>query len=157
MTMLKTLTLAAGLALALATTAVAHEFKIADLEIDHPWSRATVATAKNGAVFLVIKNEGGTADRLIAASSPVAEKAELHEMVMDNDVMKMRMVGAIDLPAGRSVALEPGGFHIMLMGLKKPLEESRSFPVTLTFEKAGNVTVTAVVEAVDATGSSHDE
>jgi hypothetical protein len=78
-------------------------------------------------------------------------------MVMDNDVMKMRMVGAIDLPAGRSVALEPGGFHIMLMGIKKPLEESRSFPVTLTFEKAGNVTVTAVVEAVDATGSSHDE
>ncbi|MFZ5792403.1 MAG: copper chaperone PCu(A)C [Pseudomonadota bacterium] len=157
MTMLKTLTLAAGLALALAAAAAAHEFKIADLEIDHPWARATVAAAKNGAVFLVIKNEGRTADRLIAASSPVAEKAELHEMAMDNDVMKMRMVEAVDLPAGQSVALEPGGFHVMLMGLKKPLEESRTFPVTLTFEKAGNVTVTAVVEAVDATEPSHDE
>lgn len=154
MTLLKTLALAASLVLAFATSAVAHEFKIADLGIDHPWARATVAVAKNGVLFLVIKNEGETDDRLIAISSPVAEKAELHEMTMDGDIMKMRAVEAVDLPAGRRVALEPGGFHIMLMGLKKPLEETRTFPVTLTFEKAGNVTVTAVVEKAGATESS---
>ena len=94
----------------------------------------------------------GAADRLVAASGDVAERIELHTHTMDGNIMKMRRVDAVEVPANGSVALQPGGFHIMLIGLKKPLQEGGSFPLTLTFEKAGTVDVEVAVEGVGSMG-----
>jgi len=97
-----------------------------------------------GGAFLKIQNQGG-ADRLLAASSSAAGMVQLHSMAMDGNVMKMREVEAIELPAGKTVELKPGGLHIMLMGLKAPLKAGSSVPLTLKFEKAGAVTVNLTV------------
>ena len=88
----------------------------------------------------------GAPDRVVSASSPVAERVELHETIRDGDVMRMREVEAIELPAGQTVELKPGGLHLMLMGLKAPLKAGETVPVTLKFEKAGDVTVQLNVE-----------
>ena len=93
-----------------------------------------------------------TADKLVAASSPVAQKAELHTMSMSGMVMKMRPIAGIDIPAGQAVTLQPGGMHIMLVGLAKPLKTGQTFPLTLTFEKAGSRTVNVAVEKIGAMG-----
>jgi copper(I)-binding protein len=99
------------------------------LEIKTPWARATPGHAENGAAYLTIVSP--TADRLTAASSPVAKKAELHTMSMEGGVMRMRPLAAIDIPAGQTVTLSPGGMHIMLLGLTQPLHQGQSFPLTL--------------------------
>ena len=131
------------LGLLLAAPAFAHEFKLGDLEIDHPYTRASAG--RTGGVFLEIANKGKTADRLVEASSFLATNAELHTTVKDGDVMRMRPVAAIDIPAGGSVKLQPGGLHIMLIGLTTPLKEGAVFPLVLTFEKAGKVEVSVEV------------
>jgi copper(I)-binding protein len=125
------------------------------IEIEHPFARATAVTAKTGAAYFTIVNSGASDDRLIAASSPVAEKSELHTTIDDNGVMKMRPLAAIVVKAGERVELKPGGMHLMLTGLKAPLKVGQSFPLTLTFEKAGPVTVTVGVEKAGA-ASGHD-
>jgi copper(I)-binding protein len=125
------------------------------IEIAHPFARATAVTAKTGAAYFTIVNAGASDDRLIAASSPIAEKSELHATIDDNGVMKMRPLVAIAVKAGERVELKPGGMHLMLTGLKAPLKVGQSFPLTLTFEKAGPVTVTVGVEKVGA-ASGHD-
>lgn len=107
----------------------------AQLEIQAPWARATPGQAQNGVVYLAIVSP--TTDRLTAASSPVAKKAELHTMSMEGGVMRMRPLAAMDIPAGQTVALSPGGVHIMLLGLTRPLREGESFPLTLSFEGPG--------------------
>ncbi|HYZ40658.1 MAG TPA: copper chaperone PCu(A)C, partial [Stellaceae bacterium] len=93
-------------------------------------------------------------DRLVSASTPAAKKAELHTMSMQGMVMKMRPLAGLDIPAGQPVALKPGGEHIMLLGLKQPLREGQSFPLTLDFAKAGQRTVTVSVEKAGATAPS---
>lgn len=129
----------------LAGTALAHEAMLGELTIGHPWSRPIKAA--NGAAYLSIENAGSQPDRLIAASSDVAAKVELHAHVIDADgVARMRPVEAIDVPADGSVALEPGGLHVMLMGLRQPLQAGTEFPLTLTFEHAGSITVEVAVE-----------
>lgn len=127
----------------------AHEFKLGDLEIDHPWSREIPAGAKVAAGYMIIKNSGAAADRLLSVSSPIAGKAEVHEMAVNADgVMTMRPVsGGVEIPAGGELALEPGAFHIMFMELKEPPKAGVKFPGTLTFEKAGTVEVEFAVEA----------
>jgi hypothetical protein len=120
------------------------------LEIEHAWARATPGKTTTGAAYLTIRSP--TADRLVAASTPAAAKAELHSMEMSGMVMKMRPVAGVDLPAGQPVSLAPGGFHVMLIGLKKPLRAGQSFPLTLTFAKAGAHTVDVSVEKVGAAG-----
>ena len=120
------------------------------LEITNAWARATPAKAENGVAFLTIRTS--IPDRLVSVSSPVAKMAELHTMEMAGMVMKMRPLAGLDIPAGQSVTLKPGGEHIMLMGLNGPLREGQSFPLTLTFEKAGAREVTVAVEKPGAAG-----
>ncbi|MDB5410001.1 MAG: hypothetical protein JWL84_4913 [Rhodospirillales bacterium] len=101
------------------------------------WARATPGKAPNGAAYLTVTNSGTAPDRLVGASSPVAAKTELHEDKEENGIMKMRPVPALAIPPGQSVTFKPGAYHLMLTGLKEPLKQGTSFPVTLTFEKAG--------------------
>ncbi len=143
---IKLLAFAASLVLAGAAMAQSSQ-----LEVTHAWARATPGKAENGAAYLTIQSP--TADKLVAASTPAAKKAELHTMSMTGMIMKMRQVDAIDVPAGKPVTLKPGGFHVMLLGLQQPLKEGQSFPLTLTFEKGGTRTVTVAVEKVGATSA----
>ncbi len=134
-------------ALALAPASFAAEFKQGDIEIGHVWARATPQGAKNGAAYLVLKNSGKEADTLRGAQSQVADRVEIHEHIHEGDVMKMRQVsGGVAIPAGVTVPFKPGGYHIMLMGLKQQLEPGQHIPLKLSFAKAGEVTVEAQVE-----------
>jgi hypothetical protein len=142
---IKILAFAAGLVIASAALA-----QPAQLEVSSAWAGATPGKAENGVAYVTITSP--TADRLVSASTPVAKKAELHTMSMQGMVMKMRPIAGLDIPAGQPVSLKPGGEHIMLMGLKQPLREGQSFPLTLDFEKAGPRTVTVTVEKAGAKG-----
>lgn len=113
--------------------------KAGDIQVLQPFARAT--PAKVGGIFLTLKNAGATADRLVKAASPIASSVELHTHVKDGDAMRMRPVENIPVPANGQTALEPGGYHIMLIDLRQPLKEGASVPLTLTFEKAGTVTL----------------
>ena len=109
------------------------------LRVEHAWARATAGSAKVGAAYLTVFNDGTDMDRLMAAASPVAAKAELHSVVMEGGVMSMRPVEAVEVHPGEPVVLQPGGIHIMLMGLKRPLKEGETIPMRLAFERAGVV------------------
>lgn len=125
----------------------AHEFKLKDLKIIHPYARTTAPYQPSGAAYLSLENKGSAADKLLSISSPVAKSVEIHTMSMEGNVMKMREVDGIDLPPAAKVDMKPGhGYHIMLMGLEKPLKAGDKFPLTLNFEKAGKTDVTVVVE-----------
>jgi len=126
--------------LALSTTAA-----WADIRVEQPYARATVPGQMAGGGYLQLQNTGKAADRLLSVSTGVSASAELHTMSMDGDVMRMREVDGIDVPAGQKVELKPGGLHIMFMGLKAPLKAGDSFPATLKFQKAGDVKVTVTV------------
>jgi copper(I)-binding protein len=108
-------------------------------KVEDAWARPTVAGQAGGGGFLKITS--ATADRLIAASAAVSKTVELHTMQMDGDVMRMRQIPAIEIPAGQTVELKPGGLHVMFIGLTQTLDNGASFPLTLRFEKAGEVTV----------------
>jgi copper(I)-binding protein len=101
--------------------------------------------AGNGAAYMVIRNTGGADDALIGAASDVADMVELHETTMEGSMAGMHPVEAIPVPAGGSVSLEPGGYHVMLIGLKEELQVGQTITLTLTFEKAGQITVQAEV------------
>jgi periplasmic copper chaperone A len=123
------------------------------IKIEQPWSRATPGGATAGAVYLSIQNSSAVADRLTGASSDVAARTEVHEMTLADGVMKMREVsGGIAIPAHGSVTFKPGGYHVMLIGLKKPLKAGESVALTLDFAKAGKVAVSAPVMKTTATG-----
>lgn len=140
-------TLAAICLLFLAATAAAHEFKQGDIAIDHPWARASIGLAKNGAAYMTLSNAGATVDRLVAVRSEVAGRAGLHTHLMDGGVMRMRQVEAVAVAPGEPAVLEPGGLHVMLFGLKAPLAVGDSFPLVLVFENAGEVRIDVAVEA----------
>lgn len=124
--------------------------------VDSAWARETTPSAKAGGVFVSISNHGEAADRLIAGSSEAAGRVELHTHIMEGEVMKMRQVQAIDLPAGEVVALEPGGFHVMLIDLVEPLREDDTIPLTLTFEQAGDIDIEVqVMDIKHGTGGGH--
>ncbi len=128
----------------------AHEFKAGDIVIDHPWSRQAPEGAKVAGGFLVLTNTGAAADRLVGVSSPISMKSEVHEMAVDDKgVMTMRPVeGGLEVPAGGSVELKPGSYHLMFMGLTTRPVEGDTFEATLEFEKAGKVAVEFNVEAM---------
>jgi periplasmic copper chaperone A len=138
------LLLVAGIVLGAGTAAA----QTRQIEVTNAWARATPGRSDVGAAYVTIQSP--RADRLVAASSPVAKKVELHTMTMSGTVMRMRPVAAIDIPAGQPVTLAPDGLHIMLEGLKKPLRAGQSFPLTLTFEKAGTRMVNVTVQKVGA-------
>jgi copper(I)-binding protein len=122
-----------------------------DLAIARSWTRAA-GQGGTGAGFLAISNRGAAADRLVAASSPVARVTELHTHVRDGEVMRMRPVEEVEIPAGQTVTLQPGGLHLMLIGLNQPLRQGEAVPLTLRFARAGEVRVELVVEAAGARG-----
>lgn len=138
--------------------ALAHEFKAGSITIEQPWSRATPGGAQVAVGYLTIDNAAAAPDRLVSATAEIAGRAEIHQMSMADGVMKMRQATeGVVVPAGGSVALEPSGYHLMLMGLKKPLKEGEAFAGTLTFEKAGNVDVTFEVMGMGAAAPKPDD
>ena len=137
---------AIGVLFALTALARAHDFTLGALTIGHPYARATAPGQPVGGAFMKIANAGAD-DRLLSVRSAAAGSVELHMMAMKGDVMQMRQVDGIDLRAGETVELKPGGYHVMLVGLKGPLTAGSSFPATLKFAKAGEVTVQVNVEA----------
>ena len=146
---------AAALAVvAVAALAMQHaasaEFKAGDISIEAPWSRATPGGAKVAAGYLTIKNAGASSDRLVSATADIAETTEIHQMSMTGGMMKMRQViDGVVVAAGGTVALA-NAYHLMFLGLKKPLKEGETFSGTLTFEKAGSVAVSFAVRGVGA-------
>ncbi|ARU87271.1 copper chaperone PCu(A)C [Pseudomonas sp. M30-35] len=134
----------------------AHEFDLGDLHIEHPWSREMPPVAPTAAAYFVVDNKGKEADRLIAVETPVAGKAEMHEHVHAGDVMKMQQVQGVDIPAGGQVRFEPMGYHVMLFNLEQQMKAGEHFPMTLTFEKAGDVEVQVNVQKdAPAAGEAH--
>jgi copper(I)-binding protein len=148
MTLIRLLT-AALVATAALTGQAQTGTKPGKVAIGQPWARSTVPGQTAGGGFLTLQSVGGD-DRLLGASAAVAQTVELHTMSMDGNVMRMRRVEAIDLPAGKTVELKPGGLHVMFMGLKAPLGEGDTFALRLRFEKAGEVTVNVKVQAAGA-------
>jgi copper(I)-binding protein len=149
---------ALALALSFASAAMAHGYKVGELEIGHPWSRATLPGAKVAAGYLTVKNNGSTPDRLIAVSADISGTGEIHEMSVKDGVMTMRpLPQGLEIPAGGEVKLEPGSYHLMFKELKAPAVEGVKFPATLTFEKAGTVKVEFAVEKAggEADHSAH--
>ena len=142
----------AALVIGFVTPALAQGTGNASITIEQPWARATPGGAKTGVVYMTLDNKSATADRLTGASSDVADKLQIHEMKVENGVMKMReIVGGLPIPASGSVVFKPDSYHVMLVGLKKPLTAGEKFALTLTFEKAGNISVTVPVQAMGAT------
>ena len=143
--------LAVGLA---AAPAGAQEVKAGTLQISTPWARATPKGATVGGAYMKITNNGSEPDRLIGGSSPVAGKFEIHGMSMQGDVMKMRpLQNGIEIKPGQTVELKPGGSHVMLVGLKRPLVKGEEVKATLEFQKAGKVDVSYAVSSIGAQSS----
>ena len=141
------------LAFAICGGAQAQTYTKGAIEIQAPWSRATPGGADVGAGYLVITNKGTQSDRLLSFATDLAAQPEVHEMTMDGGVMKMRpLPKGLEIPAGASIKLEPGGYHLMLLKLKKPLVQGQRYKATLVFEKAGPVDVEFEVRAI---GGNH--
>ncbi len=128
------------------------------IRVSDAWLRETAPGQTAGGGFLTIANSGTADDRLTGGSSPRAAQVQVHDMRMDGGVMRMRpLEGGLSVPAGGTVALKPGGLHIMLTGLKQPLKRGETVPVTLDFARAGKVTVRFAVQPIThGTGGGHD-
>jgi copper(I)-binding protein len=127
----------------------------AQVEIEKPWIRATAPGAKSAAGYMTVRNKSAQPDRLIGGASPAAAKVETHIHVKDGDILRMREVKGYDIPAKGAVDLKPGGAHLMFVDIKKPLKEDDKVPVTLRFERAGEVTVEFHVGRLTAPSSAH--
>ena len=125
--------------------------------VEDAWSRERPDGAIVGGAFVTIHNKEGERDRLVAASSPIADRVEIHTTVMQGGVMSMLRQEELIIPAGETVVMKPGGFHIMLMGLKENLEKGKKFPLTLNFARAGEITVEVHVEEAGAMMMMHKE
>lgn len=126
------------------------------IEISAPFTRATLPNAPVAGGFLTLTNTGTEDDRLVSATSPIAREGQIHEMAMEGDIMKMRRLAeGVVIPTGETVVFEPGGFHLMFMGLNQALVEGETVPVTLTFEKAGEITLDLPVAGSAADAPSH--
>ena len=135
-----------------AAVAVAEDFSIGAIEISNPWMPATPKGAPVAGGYMTITNKGSAPDRLVGGSTAVAGRFEVHSMTMDQGVSKMRPVeGGLEIKPGQTVELKPGSLHVMLMGLKQPLEKGQKVKGTLEFEKAGKVDIEYTVEALGAT------
>jgi len=124
----------------------AAEFRAGHIVVADPWSRPTPPTAAVGAVYFAVTNAGPEADRLVAVSSPLARRVEIHESRNVQGVVQMRPVTSVDCPPGATVKSEPGGLHVMLVGLKEPLAAGTEFPLSLEFRDAGVLKVEVRVE-----------
>jgi copper(I)-binding protein len=149
--------LLAALTLALApAAAAAHEFRVGDLSIGHPYAIETPPTARSGAGYLTIANGGSEPDRLLEIRAEVSE-VQVHETERDaKGVARMRPVESLEIPPGETVTLEPQGLHVMFTGLAAPLEAGERLPATLVFERSGEVEVEFAVEPRAAGAPAHE-
>ena len=128
----------------------------AQVQVENAWIRPTAPGAKVAAGYLVIRNSGTTADRLVSASSPAAEKVETHVTVKDGEILRMREVKGYEIPAKGAFEAKPGGAHLMFVNIRAPLAQGQKVPATLRFEKAGEVKVDfAVGQPAPAAGHEH--
>lgn len=136
------------LALLVAGGALAHGFKAGSISIGHPFAHATPPGATRGAAYLKLTNAGRTEDALLSATGDIAEKIEIHLTTLEDGIVKMRPVpDGVAIPAGGTVKLEQGGYHLMLIGLKQPLQEGQRVPIELTFRQAGKARIELAIEA----------
>src|SRR6185437_2284538 len=151
------LTIATVVAAWVVLPAQAKDINLGSLKISAPWARATPKGASVGGGYMKITNNGTAPDRLVGGSTDVASRFELHEMKIDNGVMKMRPVtGGLEIKPGQTVELTPSGYHVMLVGLKHQLEKGQHFKATLEFAKAGKVEVDFAIEGVGAQSGGDD-
>jgi periplasmic copper chaperone A len=156
MSIFRTAALAATLAFATLSAAMAHGYTLGDLVIGHPWTRATAPAAKVAGGYLTVENKGSQPDRLLSASFAGSSTVEVHEMSMDGGVMRMReLPKGIEIKPGAKIELKPGGYHLMFMGLTDGLKQGESLKGVLVFERAGRIEVEFKVEAIGARGE-HD-
>jgi periplasmic copper chaperone A len=135
-----------------AGNAIAQTYGNGSIEVANPWTRATPKGASVAGAYLTITNKGSAPDRLVGGYAAVAGRFEVHRMVMDQGVAKMRPIeGGLEIKPGETVELKPGSFHVMLNGLKQPLTKGEKVKGTLQFEKAGKVDIEYTVEDVGAT------
>ncbi|MFC0342467.1 copper chaperone PCu(A)C [Paracoccus niistensis] len=147
------LPVAAVLAFALSAGFVqAEPVRQGDLEVDSAWARASIGTSRPGAAYFTVRNLGDEADRLTGLSSPVSAMPMLHQTTLSEGISRMAHMEAAEIPAGGELTLEPGSMHVMLMELTTPLKEGATFPLTLTFEAGGEITVEVPVFGPGATG-----
>jgi len=143
--------------LAVTPAAQAADYDVGSIHISQPWSRATPKGASSGAGYMTITNKGNAPDRLTCVSSDASAECQIHTMTMDNGVMKMRPVeGGLEILPGQTITLKPGGFHMMLVDLKHPLEPGNSIKATLKFEHAGTVDVEYPIAAIGAPAPGAD-
>lgn len=148
--------LLAGMTPSINGAAFAAETKVGNISIEHAWARPSLGKAPNSAAFMKITNHGTTDDVLVSVKTTVAKTAELHTHINEGGVMRMRHVpDGIPIPAGKTVELKPGGYHVMMMGLTQELPKGTDTIVTLTFRDAGQVDVTAAVEMKSGGGHKH--
>lgn len=126
--------------------ASAHDYRAGALQIEHPWSRAMPPVAPTAAAYFVVHNQGSESDRLLGVQTPVAAKAELHEHVHADGLMKMQQVQTVEIPAGGEAIFAPMAYHVMLFGLQQQAKAGERFPLTLRFEKAGEIQVEVAVQ-----------
>lgn len=131
---------------------MAGDKKSGGLSVTNAWARATPKLAKSAAAYFMVSNTGATDDRLVAVKSKMAKKAQIHLSSMHDGVMKMEHVDGVAVPAGGKAELKPGAYHVMFMGLKGPFNEGETFPLTLVFEKAGEIKVSVTIMKAGAMG-----
>ena len=137
------------------STGFAHAHNKGELSVRHPWTRATPPGAKVAAGYLEIRNSGRQPDRLIGASTPAAERVEVHVLIREGDVLRMREVKSLDVPARERLVLRPSGSHLMIVGLERPFVKGERVLLTLHFEKAGELQIELEVQALDSRKAHH--
>lgn len=139
--------------LLLPSSGLSQDYRIGTLAVDQAWARESPPTVTNGAAFMTITNRGTSTDRLMSADAEVSERVELHTHLMDQGVMRMRQVDSIELKPGEVTELKPGGLHVMFIGLKAPFKAGQQVPVTLRFERGGNLEIEVPVKTMDEAGA----
>lgn len=129
------------------------------VRVNDPWARSSIGIERPGVAYMTIHNDGDQSDWLLAVTTPLAERAELHEIAHEGEVMIMRAVESVEIPASATLNLAPSGLHVMLMSLQKILVEGENFPLTLHFAQAGKITVNVAISDIaanEAPAVSHD-
>ncbi|MGR3837897.1 MAG: copper chaperone PCu(A)C [Cognatishimia sp.] len=130
----------------------AETFRVADMIVEAPWARASIGTSRPAAAYLVVRNIGRSSDVLTGVEASIAAMAAVHKVEVKKNIAEMGPAGPIAIPAGGSVALEPGAMHIMLMRLQRALKKGERFTMTLIFEKAGRVEISVPIQGIRAKG-----
>jgi len=138
-----------------ALPALAHSYEKGDLQIRHPWARATPPGATVGVAYFEVRNNGAQPDRLLSAASPAAKRVELHMTEHAGGIAKMRQLRAFEVPARERLTLEPNGAHLMLIEVVQPLKKGERFPIKLRFERAGEIEVEFEVQEMGSRHSRH--